>query len=93
MNKKRCISLALLLGASWDAGADSFSQAYPKSGQQPMRQTEVWLQLQREGTVGSEHVQVVTPAEQERIMKRWLESYEHPLPKFFEQDAGGFVTP
>lgn len=52
-------------------------------------QTGHWLRLQREGQLASPHPQVSTPAERELALQRWLESHKHPIPEFFEQDAGG----
>ncbi len=52
-------------------------------------QTGHWLRLQREGQLASPHLQVSTPAERELALQRWLESHKHPIPEFFEQDAGG----
>ncbi|SHL43160.1 DUF3613 domain-containing protein [Phytopseudomonas punonensis] len=52
-------------------------------------QTAHWLRLQREGQLASPHPQVATPAERELAMQRWLDSHKHPIPQFFEQEAGG----
>ena len=58
-------------------------------GDEVQTQTGHWLRLQREGQLASPHPQVSTPAERELALQRWLESHKHPIPEFFEQDAGG----
>lgn len=52
-------------------------------------QTEAWLQLQVRGDAASKVVQTATPSEREQSLQRWLESYKHPIPEFYEQEAGG----
>lgn len=52
-------------------------------------QTGHWLRLQREGRLASSYPQTSTPAERELALQRWLDSHKHPIPEFFEQDAGG----
>ncbi|MCF5051583.1 DUF3613 domain-containing protein [Pseudomonas syringae] len=59
----------------------------PSSPQQA--ETENWLALQVDGRAASPTPQNTTPAEKELAMQRWLESNKHPIPQFFEQDAGG----
>ena len=54
-------------------------------------QTEAWLHLQREGHAASLAPQGLTPAERERAIQRWLDSYQHAIPDFFEQDSGGEI--
>jgi len=51
--------------------------------------TENWLQLQISGKAQSPVRQVVTPAERERSLQRWLDSYNHPIPEYYKQDEGG----
>jgi len=49
------------------------------------------LQLQRNNTAASQKPQTATAAERELAMQRWLKSYQHDIPEFFDQDAGGAV--
>ncbi|MBV4522307.1 DUF3613 domain-containing protein [Pseudomonas sp. SWRI74] len=63
--------------------------AGPASPQQ--QETEGWLQLQRNNTAASQKPQTATAAERELAMQRWLKSYQHDIPEFFDQDAGGAV--
>ncbi|NWC91353.1 MULTISPECIES: DUF3613 domain-containing protein [unclassified Pseudomonas] len=59
----------------------------PSSPQQ--KQTEGWLQLQVRGERASANVQKATPAERDVAMQRWLDSYKHPIPEYFDQKQGG----
>jgi hypothetical protein len=63
--------------------------AGPASPQQ--QETEVWLQLQSRNTLASSKLQTATATERELSMQRWLKSYLHEIPKFFDQDEGGKV--
>jgi len=58
-------------------------------GDEVQTQTAHWLRLQREGKLASPHPQVSTSGERELALQRWLDSHKHPIPEFFEQDAGG----
>ncbi|KQQ54950.1 hypothetical protein ASF84_16705 [Pseudomonas sp. Leaf127] len=70
-------------GSAWaiDPGPSSPAQA----------QTEAWLQLQVRGEAASKTVQTSTPAEREQSLQRWLDSYKHPIPEFYDQGAEGKV--
>lgn len=61
----------------------------PLIADRPESQTEMWLQLQREGNTASRHMQTATPAERELSMQRLLDSYKHPIPEYFGEDDGG----
>ena len=61
----------------------------PASPQQ--QETEGWLQLQRSNKAASTQQQTSTATERELSMQRWLKSYEHEIPQFFDQDEGGKV--
>ncbi|NUU38553.1 DUF3613 domain-containing protein [Pseudomonas sp. C2B4] len=63
--------------------------AGPASPQQ--QETEGWLQLQSRNTVASPKPQTATATERELAMQRWLKSYQHEIPQFFDQDTGGMV--
>lgn len=63
--------------------------AGPASAQQ--QETEGWLQLQGRNKVASPKQQTLTPAERELVMQRWLKSYQHEIPEFFDQEQGGKV--
>ncbi|MCP1484514.1 hypothetical protein J3D48_000827 [Pseudomonas fluorescens] len=63
--------------------------AGPASAQQ--QETEGWLQLQARNKVASPTLQTLTPAERELVMQRWLKSYQHEIPEFFDQEQGGKV--
>jgi hypothetical protein len=61
----------------------------PASPQQ--QETEGWLQLQSSNAAASQKKQTATATERELSMQRWLKSYQHEIPEFFDQDAGGTV--
>ncbi|POA44798.1 DUF3613 domain-containing protein [Pseudomonas sp. MPR-ANC1] len=63
--------------------------AGPASAQQ--QETEGWLQLQGRNKVASPKMQTATPTERELTMQRWLKSYQHEIPQFFDQEQGGKV--
>ncbi|WP_010490614.1 DUF3613 domain-containing protein [Pseudomonas sp. S9] len=54
--------------------------------------TESWLAIQREGRAASTKLQTATPAERELAYQRWLDSYSHPIPEFYEQEQGGKMS-
>lgn len=59
----------------------------PSSPQQA--DTENWLTLQSSGSAASSTAQKATAAERDLAAQRWLESFKHPIPEFFEQKVGG----
>jgi len=64
--------------------------APPLVAERPETQTEMWLQVQREGNAAApQRVQTATPAERELSMQRLLDSYSHPIPEYFGEDDGG----
>lgn len=77
-----CGAACLLLSLAAQAAEQELSSPYQK-------QTEKWLQLQVAGKQQSPTAQVATPSEREQSLQRWLDSYKHPIPDFFKQDAGG----
>ncbi|MCG6575547.1 DUF3613 domain-containing protein [Pseudomonas sp. AF32] len=54
--------------------------------------TESWMQLQIRGVVASTNLQTVSATERELAMRRWLNSFNYPIPEFFDQDSGGEIT-
>ncbi|MCP2073771.1 UNVERIFIED_ORG: hypothetical protein J2Y77_003207 [Pseudomonas lini] len=54
--------------------------------------TESWMQLQIRGVVASTHLQTASATERELAMQRWLNSFNYPIPEFFDQDSGGDIT-
>ncbi|MDN7140166.1 DUF3613 domain-containing protein [Pseudomonas sp. JQ170] len=51
--------------------------------------TETWLQLQARNQQASKIPQTATPAERDRSMQRWLDSYKYELPEHFDYDSVG----
>jgi hypothetical protein len=64
--------------------------AGPASPQQ--QETEGWLQLQSSNKAASTTPQTATATERELSLQRWLKSYQHEIPQYFDQDAGGQVS-
>jgi hypothetical protein len=62
----------------------------PSSPQQAA--TERWLQLQPRGVMASPIPHTVTPTERDLSLQRWLNSYQHPIPEYYEQDKGGKMS-
>lgn len=54
-------------------------------------QTERFLKMQSSGRYASPHLQRATTAERELANQRLLESYQHPIPAFFDEEAGGEI--
>ena len=61
----------------------------PGPAAQSQQVTERWLQLQINGQAKSAVTQTATPAERERSLQRWLDSYTHPIPEYYKQSEGG----
>ena len=61
----------------------------PASAQQ--QETEGWLQLQRSNKAASQKPQTSTATERELSMQRWLKSYQHEIPEYFDQYESGKV--
>ena len=64
--------------------------AGPASAQQ--QETEGWLQLQSNNTAASTKPQTASATEHELAMQRWLKSFQHEIPEFFDQYEGGKVS-
>ena len=63
----------------------------PGPSSKAQQQTETWLQLQVKGTAASKTPQTATPTEREQSLQRWLDSNNHKIPEFFNQEQGGKV--
>lgn len=64
-----------------EAEKNTASEASPDSASQPVVLT--WLDLQRSGSQASKVPQTLTPVIQERVVKRYLDSFNAPIPVFF----------
>ncbi|WP_458237794.1 DUF3613 domain-containing protein, partial [Pseudomonas sp. P5_A2_2] len=53
---------------------------------------EQWLQLQIRGVVASTKLQTASATERDLAMQRWLNSFNYPIPQYFDQDAAGQMT-
>ncbi|WP_223456152.1 DUF3613 domain-containing protein [Pseudomonas sp. GL-RE-19] len=54
--------------------------------------TEQWLQLQIRGVVASTKLQTASATERDLAMQRWLNSFNYPIPQYFDQDTAGEMT-
>lgn len=59
----------------------------PSSPQQ--QNTETWLTLQSSGQAASPTQQKASAAERDLATQRWLDSFKHPIPEYFDQKVGG----
>ncbi|MEH6368055.1 MULTISPECIES: DUF3613 domain-containing protein [Pseudomonas] len=82
---QRILMAVIISSACLAAGAAETVQPPPREQRQVASQAESWLAIQRDGVAASSHKQVLTSAERERSYQRWLDSYQHPIPEFFEQ--------
>lgn len=87
MNVKILTGLALLLAARASLAIDT--PPTPEQVRQEHQQSETWLQYQASGQGASPTPQTAAPTEQEMSVRRWLDTYKHPIPEFFDQDKGG----
>jgi len=78
------------LGILLVSGAACAIEPGPSSANQ--KQTEAWLQLQASGKAASSIPQPSSPIERDLSMQRWLDTYQHPIPDFYEQKKGGTVS-
>lgn len=74
------------LAVSQSAGADSQKSRMLSMGS---TETDALLQVQREGSQASTTPQRLSSQERELANQRWLDSFTHPIPEFYERDAGG----
>ncbi|GAB7532598.1 DUF3613 domain-containing protein [Pseudomonas sp. 3A(2025)] len=80
----------VVLAGLWGLGFCGAAWAIEPGPSAPTQaQTEAWLQLQVRGDAASKVVQTPTPSEQEQSLQRWLDSYKHPIPEFYDQESGG----
>lgn len=78
-----CSGLCVLVLVSTAQAAESHQDSPSQ------QQTENWLQLQASGKAASSHPQPASPAERDLSMQRWLDSYKHPIPEFYEEKKSG----
>ncbi|MEE5097433.1 DUF3613 domain-containing protein [Pseudomonas alliivorans] len=69
-----------------DDGASSNGQPAGQS------QTEAWLKVQAKGSAASAIPQTSTAVERDLSLQRWLETYKHEIPAYYDQKAGGSVS-
>jgi Protein of unknown function (DUF3613) len=72
----------VLLFAAEIAAADSLEQSVGE-------ETRRWLELQRSGVAASETRQTVSGPVADAIYKRYVESFQHPIPEFYKSEQNG----
>lgn len=86
------VVLALVLAGAavaGDQGTEAGPDARPSSAPAG-EQTRAWLQLQRDGDQASAYVQGLPEAARTRALKRYLDSFTHPIPEtYFDRDSFG----
>ncbi|MNL75111.1 hypothetical protein D3C87_2008620 [compost metagenome] len=50
------------------------------------------MQLQIRGVVASPHLQTASATERDLAMQRWLNSFNYPIPEFYDQDTAGDLS-
>ncbi len=67
---------------------DGVEPSTKKTDVPPFGQATVdWLELQRSGVAGSETIQAATPVVQEKAVKRFMDTYNHAIPEFYNRDS------
>ncbi len=75
------------------SGATSYPDAVVVQERAPeLSPAEQWLQIQRTGSQASTRPQLLSAQEKELANQRWLDNYTHPIPEFFDPNAGGSFT-
>jgi len=77
------IALLLLTGPVWAGSSDGVSG----QSEEPGDETRAWLDLQRSGRAAAPDRPIPGPVAS-RIYKRYLESFEHPIPAQFDRESG-----
>lgn len=86
MNTKRLliVCMACLSTSAWAI------EPGPSSKEQ--KGTEQWLQMQIRGVFASPKLQTASATERDLAMQRWLNSFNYPIPEYFDQDTAGKMT-
>lgn len=81
--------LTVFAGLAWLALPLSVLAIEPGPSSLQQQETEQWLNLQPSKQAPSPVAQKAAPTERDLALQRWLKSYEHAIPEYFEQKAGG----
>jgi hypothetical protein len=79
--------VAAPVGAAAEASAAAMKSAPGDVG----GETRTWLELQRSGQAAAPE-RSVSGVVASRVYKRYLDSFDHPLPAFFEREAATSST-
>ncbi len=80
MNIKLGFAVVLLAGATV---LPALVLAGEQPSPQPAAQSDVWLQMQRAGTLASSNIQPATEIERDRAVERFLKTYDIEIPPSF----------
>ncbi|ABI57498.1 DUF3613 domain-containing protein [Alkalilimnicola ehrlichii MLHE-1] len=73
-----------------DGAAEEAESAVRSSPERAGEQTRAWLALQRDGDQASTYVQGLPEAARTRALRRYLDSFTHPIPEtYFDRDSFG----
>ncbi|MBN3863838.1 DUF3613 domain-containing protein [Pseudomonas frederiksbergensis] len=86
MNTKRLliVCMACLSTTAW--------AIEPGPSSAPQKGTEQWLQMQIRGVFASPKLQTASATERDLAMQRWLNSFNYPIPEFYDQETAGKMT-
>lgn len=85
MKKLMLIAMVMMSGVVMSAeNGDEKSEGWEKP---PAfgKMTSDWLEMQRSGREASDNPQAATPVIQEKVIKRYVDSYNHSIPEFYER--------
>lgn len=92
---KKILAVTLWLGVSAVAMAAEAAPGAAKKTEEPKKAQDsaeypavlTWLDMQRSGSQASAVPQTLTPVIQERVVKRYLDSFNAPIPVFFMDES------
>lgn len=90
--KRMLITMTCLLAAPVFAAEKSADEAASKRDSAKNPAVVSWLDLQRSGAQASSVPQTLTPVIQERVVKRYLDSFNAPIPVFFIDETAVSTT-
>ncbi|MGH8491663.1 MAG: DUF3613 domain-containing protein [Moraxellaceae bacterium] len=85
---KRILMLTLCMLAMPALAADKTAAEKSQANESAGPATVLtWLDMQRAGSQASSVAQTLTPVIQERVVKRYLDSFNAPIPVFFADES------
>lgn len=92
---RKLMAMTLWLSVSAFAMAAETAPDAEKKTEEPQKSQDsapppsvlTWLDMQRSGSQASKVPQTLTPVIQERVVKRYLDSFNAPIPVFFMDES------